>query len=152
MFLECPICLELFALDDLIKLRPCQHTFCSSCLGKQLKRESRCAICRVIFFDTTPPLFDPTNEVRSVVLSRRPDTGRFGLSLHSRSRGIWLRGVEWRHLWHRGLCSGMEVLGLNGLPCLSITAVMQVLNMEGLHEVVLHVRRWLSCKPRSRGE
>ncbi len=42
--LTCAICMEI--LHRSATLTPCQHTFCSSCLFKHLKRSSDCPLCK----------------------------------------------------------------------------------------------------------
>lgn len=43
---ECPICLEAWEREDVIKVTPCDHAFHEECLGDWLKLERSCALCR----------------------------------------------------------------------------------------------------------
>ena len=158
---ECPICFHSYPAEDLTVLWPCQHTFCSDCLHKQLKRDGRCAICRFPFCETTPPLFQNVsekecekkgegekecekrkdeNEIRSITLVRQA-SGMFGMSVRKDTRKVVLSTVSWRHLFRQGLTSGTEIVAVNTIPCYSATALLHLLGMKQLSQVVLHIRR-----------
>lgn len=141
--MECPICYRVG--DDLTQLWPCQHSFCADCLHKQLRRDGRCAVCRLPFSDTMPPLFYPTaetqNSIRPVVLRRQKKTGKFGVSMHNFKNKVVVGHVTWHHLLRLALCSGTEVLAINSIPCYSASAILHLLHMEALPQVVLHIRR-----------
>ena len=164
---ECPICFHSYPAGDLTVLWPCQHTFCSDCLHKQLKRDGRCAICRFPFCETTPPLFydvsekegeekdeggkkgekkgkkrKDEDEIRSITLVRQT-SGMFGVSIRNIGSHdkVVFGTVSWRHLFRQGLTSGTEIVAANTIPCYSATALLHLLSMKQLSQVVLHVRR-----------
>jgi hypothetical protein len=45
-YAECPICLGEFGPEDEIKVPSCGHAFHKECLGRWLRRQRTCAICR----------------------------------------------------------------------------------------------------------
>ncbi|KAL6773650.1 hypothetical protein ACKKBG_A21985 [Auxenochlorella protothecoides x Auxenochlorella symbiontica] len=41
----CCICLEVYGAEDKAEVRPCHHTFCSSCILQWLELQRRCPLC-----------------------------------------------------------------------------------------------------------
>ena len=46
---QCPICLEKFAVDDMISYFPCFHYFHAECIKKWMSNSNRCPVCNFEF-------------------------------------------------------------------------------------------------------
>uniref|UniRef100_M4BXL0 RING-type domain-containing protein n=2 Tax=Peronosporaceae TaxID=4777 RepID=M4BXL0_HYAAE len=61
---ECPVCKDLFAVDDEVHCLPCNHSFHPDCIVPWLKQHNSCPLCR---FEL--PTDDPDYERRRAASS-----------------------------------------------------------------------------------
>jgi E3 ubiquitin-protein ligase RNF115/126 len=61
--LECAICKDEYALEDKVKVLPCNHLFHGQCIDKWLENSNVCPICRYEF-ETDDPEYDQMRKDR----------------------------------------------------------------------------------------
>jgi E3 ubiquitin-protein ligase RNF115/126 len=61
--LECAICKDEYALEDKVKVLPCNHLFHGQCIDKWLENSNVCPICRYEF-ETDDPEYDQMRKER----------------------------------------------------------------------------------------
>ena len=139
---DCPICYESGAPVTL----ECSHAFCASCILRQLHYRPSCALCRKPMIGCKPSLL-PALTKNDVVVSMHPYRGRLGMMVEATDGCIEVISVEDSGRAHRiGFRKGDTLLGVNGIPCVTIQFVLQTLHRCGSRiRVTIRRRERISC-------
>lgn len=118
--MECPVCMEERVLST---FKPCNHSFCSACSHKFIRKSFACPLCRQSFSGVEPPLCETSEIAQSVQHLKRIkiDLGNgkhAGITVSDScyGDGVCVVKTQKKDECYRKLKTSDVILSINGLP------------------------------------